>query len=678
MSGKLKLLVILLGAGAGVGVTALSRWGLSMPAWEPAPIIIVGFFSGLFAFLVASLGLKKLLSIDAARGALAGLAGTGIGVGITMLIRYFLGRPAWDEGAVLTVGIFTGVITYLIVLGVFRYWMRWATGAKSQEDEPPKRGLIRYFSVDTNHKVIGVQYFVAGLTFLPFAVALQLIGRVHMSDPGLGLLNNSVYESVISDHGVLMLFMVVLPIFSGMMNYFVPLQIGSREVAFPRLNAFTFWLVPAAGLLAVFSLMVGGFDTGWTAYPPLSTNFEPTGMNLIIIGVFLMGLSSILTAVNILTTIFKMRAPGMTFFRMPIFIWTTLATVGLSLVFTQFIGMSFLMLLFERVLGMGFFEPGLGGQPLLYQFLFWFYSHPAVYIFVLIGLGMISDIIPVFVRKPLFGYKGVAISSLGIAFGGTVVFMHHMFAAGMPAALRVPFMVTTLLVAVPTGVKVFAWVATTWMGKMRLNTPLLFVFSAVILFLIGGLTGVPLGIVPVDLYLHDSYWVVGHFHAMFFGGFLLPVMAAIYYWFPKVSGRMLREGLGKIQWLLMTMGMFLLVISMLGLGLEGMRRRVADYALDSNFQWLHVATAVGGFLVFAGIVILIYNLVVSYKRGAVAGDNPWEARTLEWLTSSPPPENNFTHIPEVLDRPHLHGVAGSVHARVGPKPDGEKQQGQGG
>jgi cytochrome c oxidase subunit I len=618
------------------------------------------------------LKLRTILELDAARGALWGLAATALGIGVTSLIRLIIGLPIWNAGAALTAGIVTGVVAYLVGVGVFRYWASWAKGTRSHE-ENPKRGWVRYFNVDYNHKVIGVQYFVSGLLFLPFAVSLQLIGRVHMADPNLHLLSSSAYESVISDHGIVMLFMVVLPIFSGLMNYFVPLQIGARDVAFPHLNAFTFWLIPAGGLLAVFSLAAGGFDTGWTLYPPLSISFEKAGINLILIGVFLIGLSSILTAVNIITTILKLRAPGMAYFRMPIFIWSTLATVGLTLIFTQFIAVAFLLVLFERLFGMAFFDPVTGGQPLLYQYLFWFYSHPAVYIFVLIGLGLISDIIPVFVRKPLFGYKGVAISSPGIALGGTVVFAHHMFAAGMPAMLRVPFMITTLLVAVPTGVKVFAWVATTWMGKMRLITPMLFVLSAIVLFLIGGLTGVPLGVVPIDLYLHDTYWVVGHFHSMFFGGFLLPVMAAIYYWFPKVSGKMLGERLGKIQWLLMTLGGFMLVIPMLGLGIEGMRRRIADYELGMGFQPMHIATAVGGFLVFSGLVILVYNLVLSSRRGAAAGNNPWNSRTLEWMVSSPPPENNFGEIPKVLDSPHLHGVEGSIHAVVKP-PTTEKEE----
>jgi cytochrome c oxidase subunit 1 len=665
----------LAGGIAGAGLAMLLRRAIGAPYWDTGQVCVAGAFAGVFTYLAAALGLRRLVSLDAVRGALAGVGGAAGAILVTALIRRAMGFPAWSANSVLSIGMLAGVITYLIALGVFNYWAHWATGAPAASESPRrKHGWMRYFDVDTNHKVIGVQYFVTGLCFLPFAVTLQLIARTHMADPHLGILSNTAYESVISDHGIVMMFMVVLPMFSGLMNYFVPLQIGARDMAFPRLNAVSFWLAPPAGLLAVFSLLAGGFDTGWTAYPPLSASFENPGMNFILIAVYLAGISSILTAINVITTTFKMRAPGMTFFRLPIFIWSSLATVGLTLIFTQFIAMSFLMVLFERLLGMGFFKPAMGGQVLLYQFLFWFYSHPAVYVFVLIGLGLISDIIPVFARKPLFGYKGVAISSPAIAFGGTVVFAHHMFAAGMPAWLRVPFMVTTLLVAVPTGVKVFAWVATTWMAKMRLHTPLLFVFSAVVLFLLGGLTGIPLGIVPVDLYLHASYWVVGHFHAMFFGGFLMPVMAAVYYWYPKVTGRMLSERIGKIQWLLMTVGMFLLAVPMLGLGLEGMRRRVSSYEFAMHFQEFHIATAVGGFLVFAGLLLLAYNLLKNFHHGAVAGSNPWGARTLEWMVSSPPPEHNFDEIPEVLDRPHLHGVAGSVHARVRTKtePEGEK------
>ena len=621
--------------------------------------------------------MKKLLSTDAARGFLWGIVGIAAGIAFAMIERHFRGLPAWNPDAVLTIGILIGVLFYMIALGVFNYWARWASGGTPPTQEKPRaRGWVRYFNVDTNHKVIGVQYFVTGLVFLPFAVLMQVIARAHMIDPGLGMLSGRAYESVISTHGVAMLFIAVLPIFSGMMNYFVPLQIGTRDMVFPRLNAFSFWLTPAAGLLVVFNLAAGGFDTGWTVYPPLSASFENPGMNLILIGVYLSGLSSILTAVNVITTTIKRRAPGMHYFRMSVFMWTSLATATLTLVFTQFIAMAFLMVLLERVLGMAFFVPAKGGQVLLYQFLFWFYSHPAVYVFVLIGLGMISDIIPVFARKPLFGYKGVAISAFGIAWGGILVFAHHMFASGMPGWLRIPFMVTTLLIAVPTGVKVFAWTATTWMGKLRLQTPLLFILAGVVLFLIGGLTGVPLGIVPVDLYLHDTYWVLGHFHAMFFGGFFLPAMAAIYYWFPKVTGRRLSERLGKIQWALMTPGFFLIALPMLMLGLEGMRRRISAYQYTLHFQQLHLAIGIGAFLVFAGLIILGRNMVASFKRGQVAGDNPWDARTLEWMISSPPPEHDFDRIPKVLDRPHMYGVSGSVHARLGVEKELESAKGQ--
>ena len=605
--------------------------------------------------------MNTIFGLDAIRGFLGGLIGFAAGTGITMLVRLAVGLPAWSPGPDLVIGIIVGVIVYLAVLGVFNYWFRWAIGAPPQETpEPTAYSWKRYFNVDINHKIIGVQYVVTSLVFLPFAVILQLIGRLELSK--LISLSPNAYESIISDHGLTMLFIVVIPAWSGLMNYFIPLMIGARDVAFPRLNAFSYWLVPPAGILVTCGLLAGGFDTGWTVYPPLSSGFENVGMDFILLGIYLSGLSSILGAVNFLTTIFRMRAPGMGFFRLPVFIWSSLATVGLTLVFTQFIAMSFLMVLLERLLGMGFFNPQMGGQPLLYQYLFWFYSHPAVYVFVLLGLGMISDIIPVFARKPLFGYRAVAISSPGIAIGGSLVWVHHMFAAGIPAFLRVPFMVTTLLVAVPTGVKVFAWVTTMWMGNIRIYTALLFVLSSIIIFLIGGLTGIPLGIVPVDLYLHDTYWVVGHFHGTLFGGFLLPFMAGIYFWYPKVTGRLLSERLGAAQWLLMTLGAALLMIPMLGLGLEGMRRRVFDYTPGLGFQELHIATAVGGFLVFAGLIILAVNLVRSIQKGAAAGPNPWQSRTLEWQTSSPPPEDNFKQIPRVIGNPYGYGVEGSVHS----------------
>ncbi len=605
--------------------------------------------------------MKVIFSLGVVRGAVAGLAGTAFGTAITVLARMALGRPAWSPAPVFTIAILVGFCFYLVGTGVFNHWARWAIGIRSGETEQPQRGWTRYFNVSTNHKVIGIQYLTTALVFLPFAVALQILGRLELSKLFGQFLSLSAYESVISDHGIVMLFIVVLPGVSGIMNYVVPLMIGAKDMAFPHLNAFSFWLVPAGALLAVFSLAAGGFDTGWTVYAPLSSSFENVGMNLILLGVVFSGFSSILTAINVLTTVFKLRAPGMTLFRMPVFVWSSIATTGLSLVFTQYVAVAFLFVLFEKQLGLGYFQPAQGGQPLLYQYLFWFYSHPAVYVFVLPGLGIISDLIPVFARKPLFGYKAVAISSPGIAIGGTLVFAHHMFASGMPSVLRIPFMVTTLLVAVPTGIKVFAWVTTMWMGKLRIATALLFVLSSIIIFLIGGLTGIPLGIVPTDLYLHDTYFVVGHFHATLFGGFLMPVMAGIYYWFPKATGRMMSERLGKWQWLAMTLGSAGLIIPLLGLGMLGQRRRVAEWAAGPGVQVMHIITVVAGILVFAGLVILVVNIVRSMRAGARAGNNPWNSITLEWQVSSPPPEENFAEIPEIVGEPYSYGTPGATY-----------------
>src|SRR3972149_9481229 len=318
------------------------------------------------------------------------------------------------------------------------------------------------------------------------------------------------YNSLISLHGIMMLGAVLLGI-SGMIDFLVPLMIGARDMAFPRLNALSYWLTPPAVLLFAFSLPAGGFDTGWTFYPTLSLR-APLGMQFMLLAFYLVGWSSILGSINFLTTIFKMRAPGMSLFRMPIFVWATLSTAILQLLFTQFVGVALLLVILERLLGLGFFDPEKGGNVILFQHLFWFYSHPAVYIFILPGLGVISEVVPVFSRKPLFGYRAVALSSLGIAIGGSMVWGHHMFAAGIESWLRIPFMVTTLLVAVPTGVKIFSWLATMWLGRIRLDTPMLFAITAIAVFLIGGITGGPNGIVPVDLYVTDTYGVVTQFH----------------------------------------------------------------------------------------------------------------------------------------------------------------------
>ncbi|MBI4282911.1 MAG: cbb3-type cytochrome c oxidase subunit I [Chloroflexi bacterium] len=599
------------------------------------------------------------------RGLVVGLAGTVVGMALTMLVRLALGLPAWKAGPVTAVGSVVGIICYLGGLGAFRYWLASIRGRAEEElgaVKPPQPHWMRYFSFDTNHKTIGIQYLVTSFLVISVAGIYQLIARLETAQPGLQFLNPNTYNSLISLHGIMSLGGVLLGI-AGMMNYLVPLMIGARDMAFPRLNALSYWLIPPAVLLFLFSLPAGGFDTGWTAYPPLSLR-APLGMQFMLLAFYLVGWSSILGSINFLATIFKMRAPGMSFFRMPIFIWATIATAILQLIFTQFVGIAFLLLLLERLTGMGFFDPDKGGNVILYQHLFWFYSHPAVYIFVLPGLGVISEVVPVFSRKPLFGYQAVAISSLAIAFGGTIVWGHHMFAAGMEEWLRVPMMFTTLLVAVPTGVKIFSWLTTMWFGKIHLETPMLFVISAIAVFVIGGITGVVQGIVPVDLYLTDTYWVVAHFHSTLFGGFVFPIMAAIHFWFPKVTGRLLNERLGKSYWAVITIGFLVTYLPMFWLGLNGMRRRIADYDPAMGLGTMNTVATIGGYLIGFAMLLFLLNLVVSARRGARAPANPWQSQTLEWQVSSPPPEENFPTLPQVVGTPYGYGIPGSRHALI--------------
>ncbi len=606
-----------------------------------------------------------IFSLGVIRGLIFGVIGAAAGMGLTMLVRILAGMAAWKAGPATAVGSLTGLLLFLMGMGAFSHWFKFR--AEKPEEEADSRGnkpepprWRRYFGYDTNHKVIAVQYMVTSFLVMIVAGVYQLIARMETAQPGIQFLNPGTYNSLISLHGIMMLGAVLLGI-SGMMNYLIPLMIGARDMAFPRLNALSYWIVPPALILFLLSLPMGGFDTGWTAYPPLSAK-APLGMQFMLLAFYIVGWSSILGGINFLTTIFKLRAPGMTLFRMPIFVWASMATAILQLIFTQFVGISFLMVLLERLLGLGFFDPEKGGKVILFQHLFWTYSHPAVYIFVLPGLGVISEIIPVFSRKPLFSYHAVALSSLGIAFGGAFVWGHHMFSAGMESWMRIPFMFTTLLVAVPTGVKIFSWLATMWQGKISLDTPMLFVLSAIVIFLVGGITGVPQGVVPVDLYLTDTYWIVGHFHHTLFGGFVFPMMAAVYFWFPKVTGKRLSEGWGKVQWALMTAGFFVTYEPMFWLGFNGMRRRVADYDPALGLGTMNMVTTIGGFIIGLAVLIFFINFVMGIWRGRPASANPWRSRTLEWQVSSPPPEENFSAPPQIVGPPYGYGRPGFNHA----------------
>jgi cytochrome c oxidase subunit 1 len=503
---------------------------------------------------------------------------------------------------------------------------------------------------------------------LSVAGLFALIFRTELAQPELQFLTPDGFNTLISLHGIVNIGGILLGV-AAMANYLVPLMIGANDMAFPRLNAFAYWINIPGIVMLLSTILLGGVDAGWTGYPPLSANLAKIGFSMFFLGVYLIGLSSILGGLNLITTIIRMRAPGMSYFRMPIFVWSTLATMIISLTATQLIGLSFQMVLFDRIFGMDFFNPNQGGNVLLFQNLFWFYSHPAVYVFVLPGLGVISELLPVFSRKPLFGYRWVALSSMAIALVGFFVWAHHMFTSGMADFLRVPFTYSTLLVAIPTGIKFFSWVGTMWRGKLSFKTPMLYVLGAISIFLLGGLSGPPNATVATDLHLHDTYYIVGHFHATMFGGYLFPFVAAVYFWFPLMTGRMYNERWGKIGFWLMLIGFYFQSLFQMQSGLLGMRRRIADYdpGLGVDFQQLLVSIA--GFVVGFGLLVFITNILVSAKRGEIAAPNPWRSRSPEWYIKTPVWGHNYDEPFEVIGEPYDYGLEGSDYTSLGSVAD---------
>jgi cytochrome c oxidase subunit I len=514
-----------------------------------------------------------------------------------------------------------------------------------------RSGLYEWLTT-TDHKKIGILYLVNSFVFFFIGGIFALLVRTELARPGLQLLHDELlYNQLFTMHGTVMIFLFIIPVLVGFGNYVVPLQIGAPDMAFPRINALSFWMLPLAGILLLSGFLTGGVaQAGWTSYSPLAQD-QPLsstgpGQDLWIVALVLIGTSSILGGINFLVTIFKMRAPGMTMFRMPILVWTVLVTSVLVVMATPVLASALIMLFIDRNLGGHFFDPVRnGGSAILWQNVFWFYSHPAVYIMVLPAMGMISEILPVFSRKPLFGYKAFVFATAGIGALGFSVWAHHMFTTG---AVYLPFFsLMTFLIAVPTGVKMFNWIFTLFRGKLTFSTPLLFALGFLSMFLIGGINGAFSASVPVDFALQDTYWVVAHLHYVLFGGSVFGVMAGLYYWFPKMTGRRLSEGLGKIQFVLMFVGFNLTFFPMHQLGLAGMPRRIADYASTAGWNDLNLAATIGGFTIAASMIPLLWNIFVSLRGGEPAGDDPWEANTLEWATSSPPPPYNFDHLPEI-------------------------------
>jgi cytochrome c oxidase subunit 1 len=587
------------------------------------------------------------------RAVIFGILGYLIGATLTWLVR---GGSLGDEVCVVF-GYVVGLIGWLFGIGMGDTWVREWFGRPASEQEVT--GWKRYLGFSTNHKVIGIQYMVTFLVVLLLGGVAALAMRLELAQAGEGILSADRYNQVMSMHGILMIAVAVAAILGSFGNYLVPIMIGADDMAFPRLNAVTFWLIPpvAIGLLAAPTL--GSFDTGWTAYPPLSV-INNGGQILFVLAVTTFGLSSILGGLNVVTTIVTMRAPGMTWGRLPIFVWAAFSASVLSLLVTQFFAASLVLIAMDRVAGTVFFDGGAGGDPLLYQHLFWFYSHPAVYVMVLPAFGVVLEVITHMARKPLFAYKAAVVSLLTIAGMSVIVWAHHMFTSGMATYLHGPFMFATEMISVPTGVIFLSAVATLWQGRLWMKTPLLFAMIWVFQFLMGGVTGIFLADVATDVQLHDTYFVVAHFHYTIMGGMLFAFLAGIFFWFPKITGRMINDRLGIVFALWLTVGFQLTFLPQFWLGTNGMNRRIADY--PEQLEGANLFSSISSFLLGASFLLLVYILVSGARRGPVAGPNPWNASTLEWQVSSPPPEHNFSGQPRVVDHPYVYGTAGSRHA----------------
>ena len=589
------------------------------------------------------------------RAAVFGIAGYLLGAVLTWLVR---GGSLGDEVCVVF-GYVVGLVGWLFGIGMGDTWVREWFGLPARPLDAT--GWKRYLSFSTDHKVIGIQYLATFVVVMLLGGVAALIMRLELAQAGEGILNADRYNQVMSMHGILMVAVAVAAILGSFGNYLVPIMIGADDMAFPRLNAITFWLIPpvAIGLLAAPAM--GSFDSGWTAYPPLSV-VNNGGQILFVLAVTTFGLSSILGGLNVITTVVTMRAPGMTWGRLPIFVWAAFSASILSLLVTQFFAASLVLIAMDRVAGTVFFDGGAGGDPLLYQHLFWFYSHPAVYVMVLPGFGVVLEVISHMARKPLFAYRAVVVSFLTIVGLSVIVWAHHMFTSGMAEYLHGPFMFLTEMISVPTGVIFLSAVATLWQGKLWMKTPLLLVMIWVFQFLMGGVTGIFLADVTTDVQLHDSYFVVAHFHYTIMGGMIFAFLAGIFFWFPKITGRMVNDRLGITFALWLTIGFQLTFLPQFWLGTNGMNRRIADY--PEQLEGANLFSSIAAYILAASFLLFVYILVSAARRGPAAGDNPWNANTLEWQVSSPPPEHNFSGQPRVLDHPYGYGSAGSRHAEM--------------
>jgi cytochrome c oxidase subunit 1 len=592
------------------------------------------------------------------------ILGVAFSYAVTIGLRAIFGYdPLLDGEAVLTVALLTTPLFFLVGVGCFDYWFYWAAGRPTRPEDHSGHGAQSwkdYFRVNTDHKVIGIQYVVTSFFFLFVGGLLAMLMRAELAAPGRQFVDANTFNGLFSVHASLLIFLFVIPVFAGLANFVLPLMIGAPDMAFPRLNALSYWMLPLAGTMMLLSFAApgGSFASGWTAYAPLSTS-APIGQEFFTVGVQFAGASSIATALNFLVTIITMRAPGMSFFRMPLLVWANFSTSLLVVIATPFIAASQFFVLLDRTLGFNFFNPVKGGDVLMYQHVFWFYSHPAVYIMMLPGFGIISEILAVKARKPIFGYRMMAFSLLAIVVLGFTVWAHHMFVSGMQPWIRVPMMVTTAIIAIPTGIKIFSWLATLWRGVLHLDTPMLFALGFLTMFTCGGISGVMLAMIPLTIHVSDTYFIVAHIHYVLFGGSLFTIFAGVYYWFPKMTGRMYDERLGRLHFWMTFIFFNLTFGPMHIIGVQGMPRRVYDYA-DKFATW-NLIISICAFILGLSTLIFAYNMIASWRGGPRAVANPWRALTLEWQVSSPPPIFNFDAIPTVVGGPYEYGVPGAVH-----------------